>query len=122
MESAFYMAVEKKSAKEHLNSSVGIPIPEDGLTFTPLQLIDICARLLKVPTDVLNLFPDTADLEEGFEFDLVQAEEDSRDDDQQRSEQPCSHDERIERLISASGSSIGGASELFTYITFPPSR
>ena len=55
--------------------------PEDALTFTPFQLVDICTSLLEVPADVLNFLPDTANLEEGFESDLVQAKEDCRDDD-----------------------------------------
>lgn len=69
--------------------------PEDALTLTPFQLVDICASILKVPADVLNLLPDTANLEERFESDLVQAKEDRREDDEQRSEQLRGHDERM---------------------------
>lgn len=61
------------------------------LTFTPFHLFDICTSLLKLYTDILNLLPDTTDFEERLESDLVQAQEDGRDDEEKRGEQPQGH-------------------------------
>lgn len=67
----------------------------DALTFTPFQLVDVRTCALELPADVLNVLPDTANLEERFKPDLVQAKEDCGNDKEERSEKPHSHDEGL---------------------------
>jgi hypothetical protein len=83
MESAFYTAIGKRSDRIQ---EFECQRPKDALTFTPFQVVDICASILELPADILNLLPDTANFEERFELDVVQAEEDSRDNDEKRGE------------------------------------
>lgn len=83
MESAFYTVIGEKSDRIQ---GLGRQRPKGALTFTPFQVVDICATVLEFPTDILNLLPDTTNFEERLESDLIQAEEDSRDNDEKRGE------------------------------------
>lgn len=78
MESAFYTVVEGKSVE---TQALKVQSPENTLTLASFQLFNICTGLLEVPTDILNFLPDTANLKEGFESNMVQAKEYRRDND-----------------------------------------